>query len=737
MTIAPSHPLRVIGILRSCFREKFGTPRQPHLAPAATAALTVASEHVPAQSLAGLERFSHVWLLSYFHLNTNKRFLPKVHPPRLKGRSIGAFASRSPHRPSPIGLSLARLVKIEGATLHLRGIDLVDGTPILDIKPYVPESDCVPDATAGWTEDAPFRKLAVDFAPRALSDIAAAEKRLKTAGLAKLLTQILGQDVRNPRDRSQSREGLDLGFFLYDFEARFWVKGDTATVLRLETGSKMHKKERRMPSGTIKPMAALLAAAFLSAPLPACARTNEAFQREVEAAAAGPLLRDASWAASVMFADTGERLAAFNAEKNLAPASSLKLLASAAAWSVLGEDYRFRTQVLRGGPIGSDGTLEGDLILLGGGDPTLGSTLAKGSQSMEDVFASWTKKLAESGVKRIAGAVVADNGLYGGAPIPGSWSYEDVGNYFAASADALSINDNLYKITFAPGKKAGEDARLLRVEPEVPGMRFVNLMKTGPEGSGDNGYVFCAPGQYAATLRGTVPAGPQEFAIKGALPEPALFAAQAFQRHLEKAGILVSKEARLAQAAAAREPSSLLAQTLSPPLRDIVYVTHKRSFNLYAEMLARALGARRGKGAVQEGLEAVKDFLRGAGIDVSGIRLFDACGLSRYDQVKAETLTRVLVVMAKDKDFSAWRDTFVVPGDADATGHIRRFARGLLDGKLWIKSGSLSGVRGYSGYVKTAKGRLAAFTFIVNGYSCSPAQIEELHEKLLLDLSLL
>lgn len=240
-------PLRALGVLRSCFREKFGTPRQPHLAPAARATLTVGPEHVPEQSLAGLERFSHVWLLSYFHLNTNKRFLPKVHPPRLGGRSIGLFASRSPHRPNPLGLSLARLVKVDGATLHLAGIDLIDGTPILDVKPYIPEADCAPGASAGWTEDAPFKTLEVSFTPRALEDVAAAEKRLGLDGLKKLLTQVLSQDIRNPRDKALGAEGLDLGFFLHDFETRFSVRGGTATVLRLETGSKMHKKERREP----------------------------------------------------------------------------------------------------------------------------------------------------------------------------------------------------------------------------------------------------------------------------------------------------------------------------------------------------------------------------------------------------------------------------------------------------------------------------------------------------------
>ncbi len=244
-------PLAVIGHLRSCFREKFGTPRQPLLVPGATASLTIGREHLPEHSLAGLERFSHVWLISYFHLNTNKMVRPKIHPPRLRGESVGLFASRSPHRPSPIGLSLAALISIDGSTLHLSGIDLVDGTPILDVKPYIPEWDSVPHASSGWVKDSPFPTLVVKFTPKSLKDVAAAEKRLKLKGLKSVLTDILSQDLRNARDKAQNQDGLELGFFLYDFDVHFRVNGKTATVLELQTGNVMHKKERRLPPKTV------------------------------------------------------------------------------------------------------------------------------------------------------------------------------------------------------------------------------------------------------------------------------------------------------------------------------------------------------------------------------------------------------------------------------------------------------------------------------------------------------
>jgi tRNA-Thr(GGU) m(6)t(6)A37 methyltransferase TsaA len=207
-------PLHTIGVLRSCFREKFGTPRQPHLVPGALATLKIARHYQPEQSLVGLSGFSHVWLISYFNLNTNKRFSAKVHPPRLQGDTIGLFASRSPHRPNAIGLSLARLIKIEKDTLYLSGIDLVDGTPILDIKPYIADSDRPAEFTSGWTTQKPFPTLGVQFSAKALADIDAAQKRLAVPGLGQLLTDILSQDVRNPRDKSQMKDGLELGFFM-------------------------------------------------------------------------------------------------------------------------------------------------------------------------------------------------------------------------------------------------------------------------------------------------------------------------------------------------------------------------------------------------------------------------------------------------------------------------------------------------------------------------------------------
>lgn len=143
--------LKPIGFIRSCYPEKFGTPRQSGLVPAATAQLRILPEFQPELSLQGLSEFSHLWVIFHFHRNTNLTFRPKVHPPRLGGETTGVFASRSPHRPNPVGLSLGKIERIDADTIWLSGLDLIDETPIFDIKPYLPQTEAISQAHGAWT----------------------------------------------------------------------------------------------------------------------------------------------------------------------------------------------------------------------------------------------------------------------------------------------------------------------------------------------------------------------------------------------------------------------------------------------------------------------------------------------------------------------------------------------------------------------------------------------------------
>lgn len=469
--------------------------------------------------------------------------------------------------------------------------------------------------------------------------------------------------------------------------------------------------------------------------LAVCARTWAGAPCKFREKASGPGFKNALWGLSVRDAATGKELVSCDNTRNLVPASILKLFVTGAALDMLGPGTKFKTRVYLDGTI-TKGVLNGGVYIRGGGDPSFGSGVIKGAPAAEAEFKKWLQALKAAGVSEINGPVIADDSLFKGPPLPGSWAWEDIGNYYAAQPTALAVNDNLYMLYFKPGAKPGEPAEVLRAEPKVPGLRFTNLMRTGPGGSGDNGYIFNFPEQYAATLRGTVPQGPAEFAIKGSLPDPALFAAQEFTDYLNSSGVKVGGKALKLNADKDYGAAGFVAETEGAPLKDIVFAANKRSFNLYAEMLLRHLALAKGRpGTAGNGIRALKDYMAANGVDVSELKLADASGLSRLNLVNADDFTVFLGKLSKKKFFGVYLASLVSPADPDAAGHIKKLGVNTkLEKFLKIKSGSLSGVRGYAGYLTTKKGRLLTFASILNNYTAPAADIDRLHEAVLLEL---
>lgn len=221
---ADGFSLRPIGVLRSCFPEKFGIPRQPGLVPEAVAVLELFPEYAQPEAVRGLSGFSHLWILFWFHASRPRSWSATVRPPRLGGnRRVGVFATRSPYRPNPVGLSVVRLLQVEtdsGVRLHLAGGDFLDGTPVVDIKPYVAAADAVPEASMGFAEE-PWQQppLPVGYAAAALSPLAAAETR--HPGFRALLEAVLRQDPRPGYQRDPERH---YGTALYDLNVRWLAR---------------------------------------------------------------------------------------------------------------------------------------------------------------------------------------------------------------------------------------------------------------------------------------------------------------------------------------------------------------------------------------------------------------------------------------------------------------------------------------------------------------------------------
>ena len=220
--------MRIIAHIRNDLREKFGTPRQSGLAEHLKGRIVFTPEFRIPEALRGLEGFSHIWLIWLF--SQNEGWSPTVRPPRLGGNErVGVFACRSPFRPNPLGLSCVRLERVEltakdGPVLHVRGADLIDGTPILDIKPYLPSSDSIPDASAGFTAGLADALLRVEFSPSAAAMLSQDHQET--------LREILRLD---PRPRYHSDPERIYGMKFGNFNVRFRIAGGAAYVIDIAT----------------------------------------------------------------------------------------------------------------------------------------------------------------------------------------------------------------------------------------------------------------------------------------------------------------------------------------------------------------------------------------------------------------------------------------------------------------------------------------------------------------------
>lgn len=216
-----------VGILRTCFGEKFGVPRQPGLCPSAWGRLELVEGYRDPDIVRGLEGFSHVWLVFGFHLTSDRGWSPTVRPPRLGGNAkIGVFASRSTFRPNGLGLSLVRLEKIEkGPVLHLGGVDLVDGTPVYDIKPYLPYAEAPREVTGGYADEPPPR-----LEVKGQEHLAILSERDQ-----RVVLEVLSLDPRPAAGRSE--ENRVHGAMLCGRNVRFRIRGQVCEIVGVERGA--------------------------------------------------------------------------------------------------------------------------------------------------------------------------------------------------------------------------------------------------------------------------------------------------------------------------------------------------------------------------------------------------------------------------------------------------------------------------------------------------------------------
>jgi D-alanyl-D-alanine carboxypeptidase/D-alanyl-D-alanine-endopeptidase (penicillin-binding protein 4) len=439
----------------------------------------------------------------------------------------------------------------------------------------------------------------------------------------------------------------------------------------------------------------------------------------------------ASVSICVVDIDKMEPVMEYNPEKSLTPASVMKLITSASALQILGPGYTFKTIVGYTGNLNTkNGKLTGDLIIKGGGDPALGSDYF--TDHYMDFISSWVAEIKKKGIRKIKGRVITDDSYFDYNPVSAKWLIEDVGNYYGAGVFGLSVFDNTYEIHF----NTTDSNNLIVTKILPPGFKIELENNLTAKGSSDEGIIFSVPYGNSARIEGTIPVNDDDFILKGSITDPPLLIANILNERLQSEGIEISENPTTFRMEN-RKPAGTaveITETISPLLSEIIEVLNHESVNLYAENLTKELGKKfKNEGSASAGVEAIKDFLKKAGISTDGLFIEDGSGLSPANSINSKELVNLLIYM--DKKGNYFSDYFNSLPEAGQNGTLKTvFKEELFDSRLRGKSGSMTRVKCYAGYITTLSGKQMAFSILVNNFTGSSKNIVSGIEEILREI---
>lgn len=459
--------------------------------------------------------------------------------------------------------------------------------------------------------------------------------------------------------------------------------------------------------------------------LPPRPRARLEIKRFVDSLIAEPMWRNAHWGVLVVDPDLGDTLYSANAGKLFVPASNTKLITGAVALAQLGADYRFTTRVLGRAP-GADGSVAGDLVLMGRGDPSVSDSLSGDAMAPLRLLAD---SLAARGVKRVSGRLIRGADTFSDASLGAGWSWDDLDEGYSAPVDELLFNEGFARVTVFGGARPGNAVRV-RVAPssavleidrvDVITDRNCCMLRSRVRVAGD----VRGP-RPTVVLSGSVRAG-DSVTVNVALRHPNAAFLDAFREALRERGIAVARGV---------EPDSLadttglvlLATRSSPPLDSILRAFQKPSQNQIGEVLLKTLGLERNAaGRSDSGLVVVRRQLAEWGVDSSMAVLRDGSGLSRHNFLSPDAIVRVLAAMQARPDFDVYLHALPVAG---VDGTIRDRMKGTAaEGRLRAKTGTLDRVRALSGYITTADGRHLLVSILVNNQTAPGREVERVQD---------
>ena len=461
----------------------------------------------------------------------------------------------------------------------------------------------------------------------------------------------------------------------------------------------------------------------------------QTLQQKVDQAVTAEPLKGA--VVGIMVQDmSGHVVAQREAGRRMVPASNLKLITTGTALHALGPDFRFETSLGYTGEIDADGTLHGDVYIVGGGDPTIG-VIDTVAVKPDALFWRWKSLLKDAGISRIDGRIIGDGRAYEGHLENQSWSYDDTGTYYGAGCNALSFYENAIDYAVSAGVE-GEPVKVTQRYPDTPWMHFGNLTSTGPKGTGNSLYLYTTDLAPYAEMRGTFAVDRKQKLEHFANKYGALTCAYYFWQNLRSTGWTVSggyadidrggyvRGRDFVPADKAGTPK-LVGKSESPVLSRIVRQTNVLSDNFYAEAIFRQMGEKATGIAVYDSCrvavaDVLEDLVPGG---LEGLRLEDGSGLSRLNTVSPAFLASFLRSMIRSRGFNAFLASLPKPGEGTVATLLPKLPA-EKKARVRVKSGSMDGVLCYSGYILDESGNPKfVFSLMVNGATAKTAVLRD------------
>ncbi len=457
-------------------------------------------------------------------------------------------------------------------------------------------------------------------------------------------------------------------------------------------------------------------------------------------------LKGASWSVMAVDLETGRILMSHDAERELIPGSNMKLLTTACALETLGPDFRAATVVGYTGRIDPPGSLDGDLLVIGSGDPTISTRFRENRISSQmdttDTFDAWADSLAAKGIRQIRGGIVGYNGLFGGGSLGSGWEWDDLPNWYAAEFGPLVYADDCIEIAVLPGDSSGQPAAI-RWAPELGFITVRNAVTTSDSGTAPNLGFARELGNNIISIYGTIPLYAQPQRRWVAIHDPAGFFLNALEASLKRHGIEILGSLRISSSWQVDDANfKVLFADASPPLSSLLRTINQLSQNQHAELLVRLLGVTNSKGetmrnseeeAFSAGRNRIREWEAKLVGTATGFVMVDGSGLSRRNLASANEFIKVLVHMNRSQYKADFLNSLAQPGIGTLENRFQGLPRDIT---LQAKTGSLSRTRALSGYLSQSGQPKIVFSFLCNNYLCASDEVDQTMENLVQLLAL-